>query len=146
MKQDIGIWLDHSGAVLVRVSEAGTAVETISSDVEPKRAVRPHARRSGATHRALGGDKHDENRRREHIKAYYTRVARALGSAGRVLVIGPSVAKYEIASMLDGSKGGGRQVLAVEPCDRLTRRQLVRHVETFFAEHPPARGRVSGRR
>lgn len=138
MPHDAGIWLDHSGAIIIAINTDGQSVTTrLTSDVEPRRHSRAHSKRSSATHRAFGGDKHGENRRREQIKAYYTTLVRALRGASRVLLIGPSVAKYELASRLSAKKSGAPKVVAVESCDRLTARQLVRHVETFFAEHPP---------
>jgi hypothetical protein len=139
MPHDAGVWLDHSGATIIRVDPARvTTVTTIPSNVEPRRHSRPHTPRSSTTHRALGGTKHEENRRREQIKAYYASLAKTLRGAARVLLIGPSVAKYELASLLNGRKSGAPTVVAVESRDRLTPRQLVRHVEHFFAEHPPA--------
>ncbi|MBL8746038.1 MAG: hypothetical protein JNK58_06745 [Phycisphaerae bacterium] len=140
MKSDIGVWLDHSGAVLIHM-QSGHAVagERIASNIEPKRSSRRHEKRTSSTHRAPTRAKHDENRRREQIKAYYAGLARTLRDADRVLVIGPSVAKYELADALRRRKANAPRVVAVEACDRMTPRQLLRHVETFFAEHAPAR-------
>ncbi len=140
MKSDVGVWLDHSGAVLIEMqSGRAVAIGRVESDVEPKRASRHHAKRSSSTHRAFGPSKHDENRRREQIKAYYGQMARTLRTAGRVLLIGPSVAKYELADALNGKKTNAPRVVAVEACDRMTPRQLARHVEAFFTEHPAKR-------
>lgn len=137
MKTDIGVWLDHSGATLIEMqSGRAVAIATVESDVEPKRASRHHAKRTSSTHRSLGPTKHDENRRREQIKAYYARLARDLRPAARVLLIGPSVAKYELADALGRKKSNAPRVVAVEARDRMTPRQLLRHVEHFFTEHP----------
>lgn len=138
MPHDAGVWLDHAGALIVTIdARGGAAARRIPSNVEPRRHSRPHSTRSNTTHRALGAAKHEENRRREHVKAYYSALAAALAPAGRILLLGPSVAKYELAAALRAKKSRAPKVLAVEPSGRLTQRQLIRHVEDFFREHPP---------
>ena len=68
-----------------------------------------------------------------HLNVYYDAVIAALRDARGILICGPGEAKGELKRRLGRAKLGAR-VLRVETEDKLTERQLMKKVRSFFAE------------
>jgi stalled ribosome rescue protein Dom34 len=124
MKKELGLWIDHSEAVIVSISNQGEEVKRIRSDVEP------HDRFSA---NAPGGRPEDRRDRRfgEHLHQYYTEVIKAIREADSILIIGPGEAKGELEKFLELEKLSGR-IVGLESADKLTEPQIVAKVRHFF--------------
>ena len=68
---------------------------------------------------------------------FYDKLAKELKEADQILILGPGEAKGELANRLKRYKPLGSHVIAVEPADKLTERQILARVR----EHYGATGR-----
>ncbi len=146
MGNDIGVWIDHRQAVIVTINGTGIpAAEVIESGAEPKHKASGHVRASSALHRTTGGHKHEENRRRQALAKFYDRVIARMKGADRLLLVGPNGAKVELEARMKRRPALSRRILGRTQVGRLTRRQLVANVRTFFEGKPrPKRGAATG--
>jgi hypothetical protein len=140
MNDRVGIWIDHSKAVIVFVSAGDVTTKTVTSDVGP------HARYSG---RALyptadgphegGGEKKYEERYGQHLDRYYDDVISQLGQAETLLIFGPGEAKLQLRERLSRSKSLSERVEEIETTDKLTDAQIVAKVSEHFGMPPKRR-------
>jgi len=140
MNDRVGIWIDHSKAVIVFVSAGDVTTKTVTSDVGP------HARYSG---RALyptadgphegGGEKKYEERYGQHLDRYYDDVISQLGQAETFLIFGPGEAKLQLRERLSRSKSLSERVEEIETTDKLTDAQIVAKVSEHFGMPPKRR-------
>ncbi len=123
MSRDIGVWIDHQKAVIVRVTGDEISESTFRS------GVGAHPRYSGSEN--AGGEKQYEARNTQDLNRYYDEVIGHLGTPDAVLLFGPGEAKLELRARLDRSALAGRMV-AVETADALTDSQIVARVRDHF--------------
>ena len=73
MGHDVGVWIDHKRAVIVRASAEGITIETVESEV----GAHPHF---GGQQDGGGGKKYEE-RHGQNLDRYYDVVIDQLGGA-----------------------------------------------------------------
>jgi len=125
MNQQIGIWIDHSSAVIVSMSDSQVTTKTLESDVD----AHPHY--SGG--RSPGGEKKYEQRHEEQLDRYYDRVIGEVGRPEALLLFGPGEAKLELKERLGRSKQLSDCVVDLDTVDKLTEPQIVAKVKQHFA-------------
>ena len=125
MNQHIGIWIDHTSAVIVSASGSQATTRTLESGVDQ------HPRYSGQS--GAGGEKKYEQRHGEQLDRYYDHVILDIGHPEAVLICGPGEAKVELKARLDRSKAFLNCVVDVETSDKLTEPQIVAKVKQHFA-------------
>ena len=124
MSQHVGIWIDHSRAVIASSSAGQVTTRTLKSDVEGH----PHY----AGQQDGGGEKKYEERHRAHLDRYYDDVIEQMGVPDALLIVGPGEAKLELKERLRRSKALAAISVAIEAADRLTDAQLVATVKEHF--------------
>ena len=124
MSQKVGVWIDHSRAVIASSSAGQVTTKTLKSGVEG------HPRYSGQ--QDGGGEKKYEERHRAHLDRYYDDVIEQMGVPDVLLIVGPGEAKLELKERLSGSKVFAAVPVAVEAADRLTDAQIVAKVKEHF--------------
>ena len=84
MNSMVGVWIDHTKAVIVSASEDHVTTKTLESDV----AAHPHfgGQQDG------GGEKKYEERHRQSLERYYDEVINHLGTPEALLILGPGEA------------------------------------------------------
>jgi hypothetical protein len=121
MKKGIGLWIDHRKAVVVIVSDEGEEVKEISSHMEK------HVRfSSGSSEDGSAEDVRDrqyENR----LNSYYDTVIAVIRDGDSIQIFGPGEAKGELEKRLE-QEGLKDRILAVEPVDKMTDRQIASKV------------------
>jgi hypothetical protein len=124
MDQNVGIWIDHKRAVIVRASAEGSTIETVESEV----GAHPHfgGQQDG------GGEKKYEERHGQNLDRYYDVVIDQLGVPGRLLIFGPGEAKGELQRRLRRSKVHAGCAVDVETTDRLSDQQIAARVKEHF--------------
>lgn len=124
MSWTVGVWIDHSRAVIVSSSASQVTTRTLKSDVEGH----PHysGRQDG------GGEKKYEERHSGHLDRYYDRVIDQMGVPDGLLILGPGEAKLELKERLSRSKMFAALSVAVEAADKLTDAQIVAKVKEHF--------------
>ncbi len=124
MSQQVGVWIDHSRAVIVSSSSGRVTTRTVKSDV----SGHPHygGQQDG------GGEKKYEERHRAHLDRYYDDVIDQMGVPDALLIVGPGEAKLELKGRLSRSKTLAALSVAVEAADKLTDAQVVAKVKEHF--------------
>jgi len=134
VNQNAGVWIDHRQALIVLVSPKAQRTVRIASKVEK------HLERAGDS--PLTGSYEaaqvpaDDRRQRAftaELSGYYKAVVAALGDSESILIFGPGEAKGELKKQLVKSKLGDR-VAAVETMDKMTDRQVVAKVRSYFSK------------
>lgn len=109
MSSHIGIWIDHTQAVIVTLKEKDEAPE-----VETLHAHHAHTKETP-----------------HEIKGFYDAVIKKLESATAILIFGPGEAREELHKQFEGHHHAA-QIVGVEPSDNLTENQIVAKVREHF--------------
>jgi stalled ribosome rescue protein Dom34 len=120
MRKNVGVWIDHRKAVIVRLTDGVEEIHSIESDMEK------HVRHSGAS-----PEDQQDHRFTNHLKEYYAKVISFLHDAGSILILGPGEAKGEFEKRLDAESFGAR-IVGIETVDKLTDHQIVAKVREHF--------------
>jgi hypothetical protein len=127
----VGVWIDHSKAVVAVIDDGTETLETVESNVGrhagpsggsgnptpwgPKAPNREHAR---------------ERRYEQHLVKFYKDVIKHLGQPGQLMLIGPARAKHDFKAELD--KSALRTVpTIVETTDEMTDAQVMARLRAF---------------
>lgn len=124
MSHTVGVWIDHTRAVIVSASEAAVTTTTVESEVVA------HPRYSGQ--QDGGGEKKYEERHRQSLVRYYDDVIGRLGQPQALLVFGPGEAKLELKDRLDRANPRLARAVEIETADKLTDAQIVAEVKAHF--------------
>jgi stalled ribosome rescue protein Dom34 len=113
------VWLDHHQARVFHVDLDSFDEQTLQAPQHrfhrhPKGPSEPHEHPDAET-------------------AFYEQIARALASADRILLLGPSTAKSQFVKYLDShARSIADKVVGVETSDHPTDAQIVAHVRSHF--------------
>lgn len=126
MKKQVGLWVDHSEALVVSIGNGGDETQRIKSGMEP------HVRFSGGN-RTEEGSADDQRDRRfaSHLDRYYDQLISQIRDADSILIFGPGEAKGELKKRLE-TKGLGGRIVGVETTDKMTERQIAAKVRAYF--------------
>jgi stalled ribosome rescue protein Dom34 len=124
MSHDVGVWIDHSKAVIVSIEAGQVTTKTLESNVGP------HPHYSGS--QEGGGEKKYEERNSQDLDRYYDDVIGRLGKPDAVLLFGPGEAKLQLKERFGRSKVSSESVVAVESTDKLTDPQIVAKVKEHY--------------
>jgi hypothetical protein len=128
MRTTVGLWIDHSKAVIVFVEGQEEEIKLISA-----KDVKQH-RQSGVSMPA------DDIRQREltgQLNIYYDEVVSCIRDAESILIFGPGEARGELQRRLEKDNLGGR-IVGIEPADKMTDPQIVAQVREHFLKHKAA--------
>ncbi len=130
----IGLWLDHERAVVVTLAGKAAKVEKLPSNVER------HTRLAGGGRAATVYAAQDVVSESSHhrkfenqLAAYYQQLIRLLKTADELLIFGPGEARTELKKALEKQKVFQGKIIAVEPADKMTERQIVAKVRQGFS-------------
>ena len=133
MQRNVGIWLDHRHATIVSVRGKQVDTRDVYSEVEPR------VRATGGSRCAPGsgpGEIVSESRRdariSQQLERYYGDLMHILAGADRIHVCGPGEAKRELSKRILANRELAPRLVAVEPCDRITRAQFVARIKEVF--------------
>jgi hypothetical protein len=124
MSQNVGVWIDHSRAVIASAAADQVTTKTLKSDVQGH----PHY----AGQQDGGGEKKYEERHRAHLDRYYDEVIDQIGAPDGLLILGPGEARLELKERLSRSKALIALPVTVEAADKLTDAQIVAKVKKHF--------------
>jgi len=135
IKKKVGIWIDHKEAILVSIEDDQTTVEHIESGAES------HFRPSGGWKTAgtsvaqvVSREQKADERRKHQYHNFYKIVIQKIGDAGNIFIFGPGEAKLELAKEIKKIKGRREKISAVETSDRLSEKQIVVKVRSFYTK------------
>jgi len=134
MAMDIGLWIDHKKAVIVRLGSQGEEVQEVESGIEQ------HVKYRGATHpktpysaQYQQGDDQLDKQFTQRLNKFYEKVITHLRGADAVLIIGPGEAKSEFGKRLTHSRVGVK-IAAIETAGKMTVRQIAAKVRDYFGK------------
>ncbi len=132
MKTKAGLWIDHSKAIIVTITDEVEEIATVISNVKKQ------LRRSGDT--TLKGSFEsqqvlaDDVRQRSftgHLNVYYDEVISSIRDAESLLLFGPGEAKVELLQRLEKNNPEGR-IIVSEITDKMTDPQIAAKVRDYF--------------
>ena len=133
MDARVGVWIDHTKAVIVDVTNTQDVTRVILSEVErqlQRAGDSPQKGRYEAQH--VPADDSQQSAYTEHLNVYYDEVITYLKDAESILLLGPGEAKGELKKRLEKSRMGDR-IAGVETADKMTDPQIAAHVRRHFA-------------
>jgi stalled ribosome rescue protein Dom34 len=125
MKRQVGLWIDHSQAVIVTVAKEGEEIKRITSNMEKHVRFVSGSSEDGSAEDAR--DRQFEN----HLNRYYDEVIAVIREADSIQIFGPGEAKGQLQKRLEGENLMGH-IVAVETVDKMTDRQIVAKVRQRF--------------
>lgn len=129
----VGLWIDHSKATVVSLSEDGEATTRTIESHAGKRVRSKGGARSSTVYTAQDAtyEARRDRKYEHHLKQFYASVGACLAGADAIFILGPGEAKTELRKHLEAS-GLPAERLSVEPADKLTEAQIVEKVKTRF--------------
>lgn len=116
MKREVGVWIDHTKAVLFTVSDEGAGLKRISSRLEK--------------HEISAKDYLDK-RFAKQLDDYFNEVIAQVREAASILIFGPGEAKIELKKRLDGQELEGK-IVGLETVEIMSDSQIVAKVRQRF--------------
>lgn len=132
MKKEVGLWIDHRQAVIIRLGVQQGAIKRITSHVEK------HAEESALEDDSGEDRRYKEDRRfNDDLSRYYDEVITTyLHDADAILILGPGEAKFELQKRFESQARHG-QIVGVETADKMTDGQVIRKVRHHFQADQP---------
>ena len=127
MKTEIGLWIDHRKAVIVKIKDKEEEVKEITSHMEK------HVRYSNDVSEASAGEDVRDRKFGNHLNAFYDKVIEVIRDADSIQIFGPGEAKGELEKRIEKEGLKGR-IFAIETVDKMTDRQIAAKVR----EHSPS--------
>jgi hypothetical protein len=144
-RKNVGVWIDHSQAIFVRLGGAEPEIAEFRSDAPLGGRGAP----IGAGETKEQAESRLQKRRRQTLRDFYERVIGELSEAPRFVVLGPGTAKLELRQLIsDEHPALAKRLEQVRPCERVAQRQLIERVRDLLGDAKPAarkrgRGEVS---
>lgn len=127
MKTEIGLWIDHRKAVIVKIKNKEEEIKEITSDMEK------HVRYNNDASEASAGEDVRDRKFGNHLNAFYDEVIEVIRNADSIQIFGPGEAKGELEKRLEKEGLKGR-IFAIETVDKMTDRQIAAKVR----DHSPS--------
>jgi hypothetical protein len=124
MKKELGLWIDHTKAVIFSLSDEGAEIKRISSELKKE------VRFSGGEH-TKSVERHRDKRLTGHLNNYYDEVLSYIRDAESILIFGPGMAKDELKKRLESAELFGC-IVGIETVDKMTDNQIVAKVRQRF--------------
>jgi hypothetical protein len=133
MRTVAGLWIDRKKAVIVVATDKGDEIKVIVSNVD-KQLGRSQGVRSTTSYEAqlVPADDSRERRLTGQLNMYYDSVIASIQGAEEVLLFGPGEAKGELKKRISQRHKTGVRVVATEPADKMTDRQVAAKVRHYF--------------
>ena len=126
MKKEIGLWIDHSKAVIVTIKGNGEEIKKITSNAEK----RVRYKGGGASQGSAGEDVRDRKLGNQ-LNGFYDEVIAYIRDADSIQIFGPGEAKGELKNRFE-HEGLKTDTLALETADKMTDGQISAKVHTHF--------------
>jgi hypothetical protein len=132
MKREIGLWVDHSRAVIVTVENEVEVTREIRSNIEkyvqiPKRTRSKTAKPSQAS----TPEDTQNGRMGDHLGGFYDGIISFLRKADSIYIFGPGEAKVELEDRLKRVELGER-IVGIETVKKMTNPQITAKVRDHY--------------
>ncbi|NEW83179.1 MAG: hypothetical protein GZ094_12540 [Mariniphaga sp.] len=119
--KQLGIWMDHSTAHLVKLTNGSVETNTIESqpDVQTDQQI------------VFKDESHSLNKEKRQLSSYYKELGDLILENDEVVLFGPTEAKSELMNLLKENHLFDQIKIEVEPADKMNEIQR----NTFVKEH-----------
>jgi hypothetical protein len=135
----MGLWIDHKKAIVVTLKNGTEEIRTIESGAD-RRVRLSGGSRSHTPYGAqnITSDSQRHARYKKQLTVFYRTLIDTLREAESLYLIGPGRAKNELKREIEKVKPLRGKIVAVETTDKMTDRQIIAAVRSFFRKMPPA--------
>ena len=135
MKHRVGLWVDREKAVVVAIEDEDVTVEEALSGVERYSRLAGGARSSTPYGpQEVASEKKHQGHHERQLQEFYERLIEMIRDADRIVIMGPGEAKTELKKAIQKRKNLRGKTVAVEPADKMTKRQIVAKVQEHFGK------------
>ena len=132
MARKVGLWIDHTKALLVSLDGDDVTTRTVLSDA----GKRPRIKGGSPSVTPYGSQDATYEARRDRkyeqlLKEYYDGIVSAVSGAGAILIMGPAEAKVELGKRLEAS-GVPIDSVTTVAADKMTDAQVVEKVKIHY--------------
>jgi len=129
-----GIWIDQEKALIVRIDGEGPPVlEKLHSYVESRIRIAGEGKVSARFGQSFLDDKEKKQHRQHNQREkFFKEIIKLIKNADYLYLMGPGPAKEGLNNALENDQTVVVKVIMTEPADRMTQKQLIVKVESFF--------------
>jgi stalled ribosome rescue protein Dom34 len=120
--KQLGIWMDHSTAHLMELSNGIIITNTIESKSEPNENEE----------NVLKDESHMLNKEQRRLSTYFKKLADVIKDYENVVLFGPTDAKKELYNYLKNSRHFETIEIELKPADKMTENQMQAFVKDYF--------------
>lgn len=132
MKREVGLWIDHTKAVIVTIVGEKDETRCVNSNIGK------YVHFSGGSHASplygicdISGKGKQDRAFKSFLSTYYEDVLSLIRYADSVWIFGPGAAKGELEQHLQHSLPNGR-IVGIESIGKMTDRQIVAKVRQHY--------------
>lgn len=132
MKREVGLWIDHTKAVIVTVLEEGEETRQVRSNIEK------HVHFSGGSQAnplygtsSIPGESEQDRKYGNFLSTYYDGVVSLIRHADSIWIFGPGDAKEELEKHLHRDQLD-THIIGIETVDKMTNRQIAAKVRQHY--------------
>jgi stalled ribosome rescue protein Dom34 len=131
MDREIGLWIDHKQAYVIRYENG--SVEVISSRIEPPAHYSGGTQLGGKLNQKADTELRHNDRFKLQLNKYYQQVISALKDADSIFIMGPGEAKIEFEKVVTKkNKSLKKRLVKVETADKMTKNQMIARVRKYY--------------
>ena len=130
-----GLWVNHHKAVIVSITDQGETIKRVDSGIERKVRLSGGSRTAKTPYgpQQVSVDGKQQERIKQQLRQFYREIIRKIQDAAKILILGPGEAKTELKKEMEKSKELAVKIIAMEPADKMTDRQIAAKVRQFFS-------------
>jgi len=121
-KKQLGIWMDHSNAYLIALTDGTIVPETIEADPVLQ----------GDEQNVYKDESHILNKEQAQLSAYYKKLADAILDYDAAVLFGPTDAKNELFNLIKVNHLFDKIEIAIQPSDNMTESERNTFVTEYF--------------
>jgi hypothetical protein len=135
MKNQLGIWIDTSKAIIVMLKDEKEQVKEIISDIENRvhhGIEGDKGSYAGSTH--INHEKKFDERKKNQINDFMNTVFEEIKHSDEIYVFGPAEIKLKLKQRIESDEKVSSKLKSVETADSMTLNQVVAQVKEFYSK------------
>jgi len=135
MSRRVGMWIDHERAVVVTLDDGEFAVNKVESGVGRRVRLSGGARsRTPYGPQDVASESQRDAKYQKNLTKFYRSLINTYRDADSFYIFGPGEAKGELRREIEKVKSLRGKIAAVETTDKMTDRQILATVRSFFTK------------
>lgn len=132
-KNQTGVWLDGTKAVIINLTAHEAKVQEVEADIENS-VYHFEEGDKGAFmgERHLNNERKFDERKHHQTKNYLDKIVGLIMDSDEIVVFGPAKMKFELKAVLEENKSLQNKLLSVEVSDKMSVNQMIAWVKEYF--------------